>query len=149
MEKQVEEYSIPDFGYILIRDILLPNILGKETNSILYWAGKDLARKFPLNNLEEVIDFFSKAGWGTLSLIDQKKSELKFELTSEVASKRLKEMDNCSFQIEAGFLAQQIELQKKAITEAFEHPKKRSGKVIFTVKWEQSGDFEQGEQSFN
>lgn len=136
MENQVEEHSIPDFGYILIRDILLPNLLGKETNFILYWAGKELARKFPLKNMEEIFDFFYKAGWGTLSILEKKKNEMKLELSSPMATKRLKEIENCSFQIEAGFLAQQIELQQNALTEAFEHPKKHAGKVIFTVKWE-------------
>ena len=40
--------SFPIFGYELMRDFLLPTILGKHEKDILYWAGKDLARKFPL-----------------------------------------------------------------------------------------------------
>ncbi|MFL6556844.1 MAG: DUF2507 domain-containing protein, partial [Bacillus sp. (in: firmicutes)] len=35
-----EPRTISIFGYELIRDILLPEILGKDTPEILYWAGK-------------------------------------------------------------------------------------------------------------
>lgn len=128
--------TAPLFGYELIREELMPIILGKDTAAILYWAGKDLARKFPLNSLEEVMDFFIKAGWGTLSVKSEFKNELEVVLSSEIISNRLKNRGNCSFQIEAGFLAQQIENQKNVIAEAYEHPKKRSGKVIFTLKWD-------------
>ncbi|MFE8703785.1 YslB family protein [Cytobacillus sp. FJAT-54145] len=139
--KQIEQVtdpivSVSAFGYELIRDILLPELLGKETPAILYWAGKGLARKFPLDSIEQVVDFFEQAGWGTLSLIEHKKNELEFELSSELITRRFKIKDDCSFQLEAGFLAQQIESQRKTTAEAYEHPKKRAGKVIFTVKWD-------------
>lgn len=128
--------SIPAFGYELLREVILPNILGKETSSILYWAGKDLARKYPLQSFDEVILFFEKAGWGTLTIKDESKTELELELTSPLIAERLKERDNCTFQLEAGFLAQQLEIQKSVVAEAYEHPKKRSKKVIFTVRWD-------------
>ena len=45
----IEEHShVTSFGYELIRDHVLASILGKHEKDILYWAGKDLARKFPL-----------------------------------------------------------------------------------------------------
>lgn len=136
-EKELDTIStIPAFGYELIREELLPNILGKEASYILYWAGKDLARKHPLESMEEIFEFFSKAGWGVLSVKRESKQELEVELTSPLVAERIKKKDNCSFQIEAGFLAKQIERQKKVIAEAYEHPKKRAGKVIFTIKWD-------------
>lgn len=134
--------TIPAFGYELIREELLPNILGKEASFILYWAGKDLARKHPLESMDEIFEFFSKAGWGVLSIKRESKQELEVELTSPLIAERLKKRDNCSFQIEAGFLAQQIEHHKKVIAEAYEHPKKRAGKVIFTIKWDKKDSIE-------
>lgn len=138
-----EPYSVPVFGYELIREILLPSILGKETAAILYWAGKDLARKYPLQTLEEIIDFFAKAGWGSLSSKSEGKNELLLELTSPIIIERFhKKNESTTFGLEAGFLAQQTEQIKNVIAECYEHPKKRSGKVVFTVKWDNKDPLE-------
>ena len=56
------------FGYEIIRDHVLPSILGKNEAEILYWAGKEVARKFPIFTTEELPSFFVEAGWGTLTL---------------------------------------------------------------------------------
>jgi predicted hydrocarbon binding protein len=131
-----EPRTISIFGYELIREFLLPEILGKDTPEILYWAGKRLARKFPLADLAQIIDFFAKASWGQLELKKENKTELQFELMSPLIVSRVKSKAEHFFQLEAGFLAQQIEQQKEANAETFEHPVKKSNKVLFTVKWE-------------
>ncbi|MDQ0975625.1 putative hydrocarbon binding protein [Neobacillus niacini] len=131
-----EPRNISLFGYELIREFILPDILGKDTPEILYWAGKRLARNHPLNSLDEIIDFFSKASWGQLVLIKERKDEIEFELVSPLIVSRVKSKAEHFFQIEAGFLAQQIELQKQVIAETFEHPVKKANKVLFTVKWD-------------
>jgi predicted hydrocarbon binding protein len=133
-----EPRSISMFGYELIREILLPEILGKDTPEILYWAGKRLARKYPLLDIDQIIDFFAKASWGQLELIKENKTEFQFELMSPLIVSRVKSKAEHFFQLEAGFLAQQIELQKEANAETFEHPVKKSNKVLFTVKWEKN-----------
>jgi len=137
-ETQSEE-TVPAFGYELIREVLLHEILGDDTAEILYWAGKKLARKYPLNSLDEIIDFFNKAGWGILTISKESKNELELELTSPIITKRMqnrKTQQTHQFQLEAGFLAEQIEIQKQVISEAFEHPRKKSAKVLFTIKWD-------------
>lgn len=131
-----EPRNISLFGYELIREFILPEILGKDTPEILYWAGKRLARNHPLNSLEEIFDFFSKASWGQLELKKERKDEIEFELISPLIVSRVKSKAEHYFQIEAGFLAQQIELQKQVIAETFEHPVKKANKVLFTVKWD-------------
>ena len=128
--------SVSAFGYELVREVLLPELLGKDTSEILYWAGKRLARKYPLSSLDETIGFFQQADWGTLSIKEESRRELVLELGSELISSRLKNNSNSTFQLEAGFLAQQIEFQKKVLAEAFEHPNKRSSRIQFTVKWD-------------
>ncbi|WP_121611497.1 YslB family protein [Mesobacillus foraminis] len=133
-----QEPSTSLFGYELIRDVLLPELLGKDAPEILYWAGKRLARKFPLGTMEEIKHFFINAEWGHLNIKEEKRSEMVLELTGEIISARLKNNSNLSFQLEAGFLAQQLESQKKLAAETFEHPTKRSGKIQFTVKWDKS-----------
>lgn len=132
----METVTVPAFGYELIREILLPEILGSESAEILYWAGKRLARKFPLQDFLEITDFFDKSGWGQLMILNEKKSELELELSSLLITQRLQSKGTYHFQLEAGFIAQQIENQKEVISETFEHPRKRGGKVQFTVKWD-------------
>ncbi|MBP3040779.1 YslB family protein [Bacillaceae bacterium Marseille-Q3522] len=141
MTKQIPEnlYTdnmIPVFGYELLRDVLLPDLLGKEAPVLLYWAGKRIARQYPLENFSEILSFFEKAGWGQLSVIHEKKDTLELELTSPLISERIKNQKEINFQLEAGFLAQQIESQKNVISETFEHPKYHHNKVRFTVKWD-------------
>ncbi|GAM12134.1 YslB family protein [Mesobacillus selenatarsenatis] len=133
-----EPLAVPAFGYELIREVLLPELLGKDTPEILYWAGKRLARKFPLASLDETIRFFQDAGWGTLTIKEESRREMVLELGSALISSRLKNNPKTTFQLEAGFIAQQMELQKKVTAEAFEHPNKKSSKILFTIKWDKN-----------
>jgi predicted hydrocarbon binding protein len=132
----INELTVPAFGFELIREELLDDLLGKDAPSVLYWAGKRLARKYPLFTIEEIYEFYANAGWGTLELIEQKKDEMIFSLSGDLIDYRLQNAPNPTFQLEAGFLAEQIQNQKKAYAESYEHPKKRDSVVIFTVKWD-------------
>lgn len=130
------DLTVPAFGYELIRDILLPEILGKETPDILYWAGKHLARKFPLMSINEVISFFEEAGWGTLYITKEEKKGMELELTSPFISRQFEVKTESCFKLEAGFLAEQIQSQKKLRTEASEEIIKRHKKIKFIVQWD-------------
>jgi predicted hydrocarbon binding protein len=130
--------AVSAFGYELIREELLTELLGKDTPEILYWTGKRLARKYPLSNLEEMFHYFQEAGWGHLTVKEESRKEMLLELSSELISSRLKKNPNATFQLEAGFIAQQIEHQKKVTAEAFEHPNKKSMKIQFTIKWDKT-----------
>ncbi|WP_421380301.1 YslB family protein [Bacillus salacetis] len=133
-QKKGEMEAVPLFGYELMRDIMLPEILGKHTTDILYWGGKSLARKFPLVSLEEMEAFFLEAGWGKLSLTDDKKDEQIFTLSGPFIERRLTLKTDVSFKMEAGFLAQQVQSQKKAVTEAADEIHKRSKTVKIIVR---------------
>ena len=128
------EPLIPAFGYEIIREFLLEDLLGKEGPQILYWAGKQLGRRFPLSSTEETITFFHDAGWGDLTLVKKTKDELNWELTGELINRRFSINENTHFQLEAGFLAYQTEHQRKVVSESYEEQKKRANKVYFTVK---------------
>lgn len=125
--------QIPLFGYELLREVVLPELLGKDHQTILYWAGKTVARKYPVNSFEEISIFFEKAGWGKLLLIKEKNNEAIFELTSTLFEHR----KNLSTPLEAGFLAQQIQHIKEFITETNETVKTgKVTKVVYLVKWD-------------
>lgn len=94
------------FGYDLIRNDVLQDVLGSEHDHLLYWVGKSIARKQQVQNEEEVIDFFSRANWGQLTKVKEKQSEKHFELIGDWMGKR----DKRVYQLEAGFLAETYEL---------------------------------------
>ncbi|WP_043934181.1 YslB family protein [Bacillus sp. EB01] len=135
-----ETETVSKFGYELIREVLLPELLGKNTPELMYWAGKLLARKYPLKSVDEIKAFFARASWGDLVVRKEKKNEIEFELSSILLASRVPSKAETYFQLEAGFLAQQFELQKGVVAEAFEHPIKKAKVASFTVKWD-SMDF--------
>lgn len=136
----VETYSdvnLPAFGYELIRSLLLPDLLGEEEESVLYWAGRKIARNYPLHTIEEIIHFFVKAGWGNLELKDQGKSQMAFHLSSDIVTARIKRDTDCPFTLEAGFLAEQIQQQIGLATEAYSETKSGKQKSVnLIVKWD-------------
>ena len=135
-EIKTDEIQVPAFGYELIRESLLNDILGKDSYQILYWAGKQLARKFPLNGDQEWVALFHNAGWGHLEIIKLSKSEMELSLSGEMVARRLDLYPDSHFQLEAGFLAEQFTLQKKFLSEATEDIKRRAKKVGFTISWD-------------
>ncbi|MEH6947993.1 MULTISPECIES: YslB family protein [Peribacillus] len=135
-DSAINELQIPTFGYELIREIVLDNILGQDSYQILYWTGKQLARKFPLSSMGEVVAFFQSAGWGDLIIEKETKNEMELTLTGEIINRRLELYSDCHFQLETGFLAEQSALQKKCSSEAVAEIKKRAKRVIFTVQWD-------------
>ena len=48
----MEMKNVTAFGYEIIRDHILSTIVGKNEADILYWCGKETARKFPLLEIE-------------------------------------------------------------------------------------------------
>jgi hypothetical protein len=61
---------------------------------------------------------------------------MEFELSGELISIRFKKSNEFTFQIEAGFIAEQLQTMNNQITETYEQVKKRANKVVFTVKWD-------------
>lgn len=125
--------TISSFGYEIIRDHILSSILGKHEDDVLYWAGKELARKFPCKSQDELIAFFADACWGTLELIKESKDGRIFELTNDPEILQIKQR---SFRLEAGFIAEQIQQAKGYLTECYEEKREKQHHVMFTVKWD-------------
>jgi len=135
-EHTTEKETVSIFSKELLRDLLIPDLLGKEHSQILYWSGKQLARKFPLSNIDEVIEFFINAGWGELQEVKQSKNEAEFVLNGPIVTRRFDLNADCEFQLEAGFLAEQIQSHKQRITEAAVETKRKANKVIILVRWD-------------
>lgn len=128
-----EVKTMPIFGYELIREHVLSSILGKHEEDILYWSGKELARKFQMFTMEETITFFQEAGWGQLNLVKLDKNEAFYELSGE--SDLLNLQQRC-FKLEAGFLAQQQQKLGGFLTECYEEKAIKKNYVLFHIKWD-------------
>lgn len=118
----------------LLRDQLLPNLLGEEMDEILYWAGKELARSQPLNDESEVASYFQTYGFGELSLIEMKKNRRYYVLKGEIVTHRLGQRDKAVFSLEAGFLAEQFQRITDTFTEANYEVKEKKKEIHITVQ---------------
>lgn len=123
--------TIPTFGYEIVRDYLLSSILGKHEEDVLYWAGKELARKFPLFSMAEAASFFSEAGWGILTLEEEAKDEACYILTNDPDRLNL---DARCFRLEAGFLAEQMQKNLGFLTECYDVKDPKLNHVMFKLK---------------
>lgn len=102
----------------ILRDALLPNLLGDESSGILYWAGKDLARQFPTSSTEDLTAFFEQAGWGHLVLVKATNDLITYDLVGEPVARRSATIKNPDFMLETGFLAEQAVQHSGCISEA-------------------------------
>ncbi|WP_078595120.1 DUF2507 domain-containing protein [Evansella clarkii] len=135
MIREIEDVNetVPAFSNHILRHVLLPELLGKEEEMILYWAGKALYRKLASAQavLEDKASFFSAAGWGDLELIKEKRTELHYELVAPRMEK------GRPFTLETGFLSEWNENETGCITEAtYEVVKKDPCTCRITVKWD-------------
>lgn len=106
-------------GVGTMRDVILPAILGKETDEMLYWIGKDLARVYPVATTEDLIHLTNQLDFGRLAL--RKKSNISqvWRLSGVIVKERIqRNEEETSFGLECGFLAQEIEFQLGTVAEA-------------------------------
>lgn len=132
LENTINE-SPTRFGYEILRDHVLPSILGPHESDILYWAGKEVARKFPIFNVEELPTFFTEAGWGMLSLEKENKHETYYILTNDADTMKAAHR---TFHLEAGFIAEQYQKLGGLLTECFAEPIQKGEAIQFHVKWD-------------
>lgn len=138
MHTQLEKstYGVPTrFGYELLRDHVLPSILGPHEGDILYWSGKEIARKFPIFSTDELPTFFMEAGWGVLTLEKTSKSEAFFILKDDHEYINIQER---TFHLEAGFIAEQYQKVNGVLTECFAEKviKRKDAYIQLHVKWD-------------
>ncbi|MFC4403729.1 YslB family protein [Gracilibacillus xinjiangensis] len=105
----IANLHITGSGYDLLRYIGLPDMLGKDSDLILYVMGKNLAGKSDWVTIEEVMEFFRHVGWGELQLVKEKRRGNVFQLSGEVIEARIETIENIEFRLEAGFLAYVME----------------------------------------
>ncbi|MFD1362191.1 YslB family protein [Lentibacillus salinarum] len=120
-------------GYDMIRYIGLPDIFGTESDTMLYFMGKNLARRFEIESISDIVYVYEKLGWGHLELVKEKKKELIFQLMADSVVCRLTAPLDTEFRLEAGFLAESIERVKERSCECREEIHKKIHQIEFTV----------------
>lgn len=101
-----------------LRDVIIPSILGKETDEMLYWIGKDLAREYPVATPTDLITLTHQLGLGDLILQKKTSTSQSWQLGGPIVASRLKrDGEETSFGLECGFLAQEIEFQLGTVVE--------------------------------
>jgi len=133
----METMSQPAFAIELLRDYVLTDLLGEDYAQVIYWSGKRVARKFPTMSNEELSAFFMEANWGQLTLLKERGSKFTFELLPPPATQA---KTTGYFQLEAGFLAEQIAGRFQCVAEGYADPSRKS--VQITVQLDRKDDYE-------
>lgn len=107
-----------NFPQMLLREALLPELLGDDLGDISYWAGKSLARRFPIGNPKDATTFFEQAGFGTLALTKQTAQMTRWQLSGTPVKLRKQLQGDTGFTLEAGFLAEMMAQQLGVSAEA-------------------------------
>lgn len=107
-----------NFPQMLLREALLPELLGDDQGDISYWAGKSLARRFPLGNPKDAATFFAQAGFGQLTLVKQTAQMTRWQLSGTPVKLRKQVHGDDDFTLEAGFLAEMMAQQLGVAAEA-------------------------------
>lgn len=100
----------------LYRDFLLPEILGEDNATILYWAGKRITRHYDLASFEDLAEFFEMAEFGKLKKIKERRSSITYELTGQTVVDRLNS-NSQEFSLESGMLAETVQKETGRTTE--------------------------------
>lgn len=101
---------IDNFGYNLLRDFVIPDILEDDTSEILYWSGKKLFTKLSseMNTEESLISFFGSSQFGHLEIKKSSKTKYEFVLSGAEVITRLHE-EKPEFSLEAGILCEYVQ----------------------------------------
>ena len=129
---QLDDLYTSGAGYDVLRYLTLPELLGPESHTLLYFMGRNLARKLDLKAIEDIYYTFEKLGWGKLELIREKKKELVFHLMSDSVVQRLQAPFDTEFRLESGFLAEAIQLLEDIECECTEDINRKIHQVEFT-----------------
>jgi len=131
--QQLHKLNKETVGQDMLRYVTLSELLGHEKETILYFAGRTLARKIDIRSVDDLSYLFRLFRWGKLELEKEKKHKMIFYLMADEIVERLKAPYPVDFRMEAGFIAESLEQMTKRATECFESVNERLYRVQFTV----------------
>lgn len=129
----LDDFHPTSTGHDILRYLVLPDLLGYNSETLLYFSGRKLARKIEINDINDIYYFFQKINWGNLELVKEKKNELSLLLMSDEIVQRLKSELLTEFNLEAGFLSEAMELVTGRPSECEVNINKRLFQVNFKI----------------
>ncbi|WDF83401.1 DUF2507 domain-containing protein [Lacticaseibacillus pabuli] len=120
------------FGQMILRDELLPSLLGPRLDRIMYFAGRDMGAHFPAKD-DEIAGTFTDLGLGNLATSKMKVRERTYTLDGPIVVERLSKHPDADFQFEAGLLAQMVQQALGMSAEAHSVVEGRGKRVAITV----------------
>lgn len=130
---QLDELQSSGAGYEILRYVGLPELLGTESETLLYFIGRNLARRLEITSLDDIYLIFDKLGWGHLELVKERRKELTFHLMADSVVKRINSPFATDFRMEAGFLAEALQRVKGVPCECVEAIHKKIFQVELSV----------------
>ncbi|MCZ0704583.1 putative hydrocarbon binding protein [Natronobacillus azotifigens] len=134
VENVVSQLQSTGSGYDLLRYVCLPDLLGKDANTILYVLGKNIAREIEWKSIEQIVEFFYLTGWGTLETTKEKRAEQIFTLQGRAVTNRMKQDIAIEYRLEAGFLAAAMEKLNGFACECTDEAKPRKNYIELRVQ---------------
>lgn len=128
-----DEFSEQTAGYDILRYVGLPELLGHEKETLLYFIGRNIARNIEIESLDDLIYLFNKFKWGNLELMKDKRGFLTFHLMADEVAQRMMAPISIDFRLESGFIAEAIEMITHRACECSESINERLYRVQFKV----------------
>jgi len=129
----IEALNAQTVGQDILRYVSLPELLGSEKDTLLYFIGRKLARKIQMDEINDLFYLFYTFNWGKLELIKEKKKQMTFHLMADEIVKRMDSPLPIDFQLEAGFLAEGLQQITGRPAECNESVNDRLYRVQFNV----------------
>lgn len=127
-EKQEHLYFLNS----IYRDCVLPKILGTDTSDILYWAGKEVSRKYDLSTIDDLQEFFDMANFGELTISKDKHHMIILKLSGQCIIDRING-GSAEFGLESGIIAEALAKQLKTSAESSYEIDTKKSVVSITV----------------
>lgn len=104
-----ERINMPYLGYHLLRETLTSTLLGESESPILYWMGKNLGKKIPIQSATGMILPFIRLGLGQLDLLEESPRQICYSLTHSIYSHMSEERLSRTLALECGVIAGSVE----------------------------------------
>lgn len=131
----IDELSSKTIGHDILRYVSLPQFLGHEKDTLLYFIGRNLARNIHIQTIEDLIYVFKKFDWGNLEVVKEKANTITFHLMADEVVHRLRSPFETDFRLEAGFIAEAIQKINGRPCECMEKINERLYRIQFTIHY--------------
>lgn len=112
-----ERMNMPYLGYHLLRETLTNTLLGDSESPILYWLGKDIGEKIPIQSAAGIVLPFMRLGLGQLDLMEESELRIHYKISHAIFHYMTDQRLSRALSLECGIIAGAIaQWRRKATT---------------------------------